>query len=207
MRHGLIFLPAFFLAAYLSGCTLPQPVTPPVPESHTATPAFGTTTTGLLRVSPSVTANPPTTPPAPTAIPTTTQPSVNPFPTLSSPSPRAFTPTASPRPATITPTFLPYPDTPDGVVEAFLEAYPDDETLMLRCLSKARRAALPPGGAGELLRVQGDLEGFVIQSATVQPNPPQAVVTAAIQAGGDEVQRTFTLIREQQGWVIEGISD
>lgn len=76
---------------------------------------------------------------------------------------------------------------------------------MLRCLSAARRSGLPPGEAGRVLLVQGDLEGYVILSATVLPSPPQAVVSAALKAGGDEVQRTFTLVREAQGWVIEGI--
>ena len=95
---------------------------------------------------------------------------------------------------------------PNDVVRAYLIAYPDDTASMLSCLSNSLRAALPAGGPGELLQVQGDVNGFVIQSGSQAPNPPQAAVLVALQAGGTRSLRTFNLIQENNKWVINSIT-
>ena len=99
-----------------------------------------------------------------------------------------------------------YPSSPVEVVQAFVEAYPDQRADMERYLSAAMRRALPGGGPGELLKVQGDVNGLLILSGSSIPNPPQAVVVAAIEAGEARVERTFTLIQENGVWVINGIN-
>jgi len=119
--------------------------------------------------------------------------------------------TATPPTASITPPaatsapVLVYPDTPEGVIQAFLEAYPDDTAGMLQYLGASLRASLPGGGPGELLNVQGDINGMLILSGSAVPNPPQAVFQVALQVGTEQVLRTFTLGQENGRWVITGI--
>lgn len=98
-----------------------------------------------------------------------------------------------------------YPPNPVDVVQAFVEAYPDQTAEMEHYLSAAVRRVLPKGGPGELLKVQGDVTGFSVLSGSSIPNPPQAVVVAAIEAGEARVERTFTLIQENGVWVINEI--
>jgi hypothetical protein len=98
------------------------------------------------------------------------------------------------------------PGDPNDVVQAYLIAYPDDTAGMLTCLSSSLRAALPAGGPGMLLQAEGDVNGFIIQSGSNVPNPPQAVVLVALQAGGARLTRTFNLIQENNRWVINSIT-
>ncbi len=113
--------------------------------------------------------------------------------------------------ATLTPspaasvTAIVYPDTPDGVIEAFVEAYPDDTADMLLYLSSSLRASLPAGGPGALLNLSGNVSGMIILSGSAAPNPPQALFQVALQAGSEQVQRTFTLGQENGRWVITSI--
>ena len=114
-------------------------------------------------------------------------------------------PPATDAPATtVTPAAI-YPDTPEGVVQAFVGAYPEDTNGMLQYLSASVLASLPAGGPGELLNVQGDVNGFLILSGSTVPQPPQAEVQGAFQAGTQLVQRTFNLVQENGRWVINGI--
>ncbi len=136
-----------------------------------------------------------TVPPGSTAAPTL--PPKSPPPTAPAPAASQAAPTQAPEGA--------YPASPVDVVQAFVEAYPDAIPEMERYLSKAMRAALPRGGPGELLKVQGDVNGFTVLSGSVVPDPPQALVIAAIQAGGARVERTFSLVQEKGLWVINGI--
>ena len=134
----------------------------------------------------------------------TLQPSVT--GTAFPPAAATFTPTVPGAPPAATP---PAGD-PNDVVQAYLIAYPDDTAGMLSCLSSSLRGALPAGGPGELLQVQGDVNGFVIQSGSQVPNPPQAEVLVALQAGigvgGTRSLRTFHLIQENNKWVINSIT-
>ena len=123
------------------------------------------------------------------------------------PAAATFTPTVpGSRPATPPGALPPPAGDPNGAVQAYLVAYPDDTAGMLSCLSRSLRAALPAGGPGELLQVQGDVNGFVIQSGSQVPNAPQAVILVALQAGGARSLRTFNLIQENNKWVINSIT-
>jgi hypothetical protein len=98
-----------------------------------------------------------------------------------------------------------YPAAPDGVVQAFVDAYPDDTAGMLHYLGASLRASLPAGGPGALLNVQGDINGMLILSGSAVPNPPQAEFQVALQVGAEQVLRTFNLGQENGHWVITGI--
>jgi hypothetical protein len=95
---------------------------------------------------------------------------------------------------------------PSAVVQAFLIAYPDDTLGMENCLSSTLKAALPAGGPGMLLQVEGDVNGFVISSGSEVPNPPQAVVMVDMVAGNSRLTRTFNLVKENDRWVINSIT-
>ncbi len=98
-----------------------------------------------------------------------------------------------------------YPLTPEGVVHAFLSDYELEPEHMIQYLSSARQANLPKGGAIELLRFNGMMEGFFIEAAAVRPDPPGADVQAAVRVGGQEVRRNFVLFKENDHWVIDRI--
>jgi hypothetical protein len=100
-----------------------------------------------------------------------------------------------------------YPSGPEDVVQAFLVAYQDDPDGMSHYLSNARLAQMPEGGAAALLNIGGTLEGFVIQSASVSQNPPEAAVTAALQVDGAKVLRVFRLGQQDKAWFIEEINE
>jgi hypothetical protein len=183
MKNNLRLALFVLLALSLSGCNLPQ---------------NGSTTvrTPVRQASPS------TLPPAAaTEAPVTT---LAPGSTDAAPAAAAtLAPTALPPAQTAT--AKAYPASPVAVVQAFVEAYPDQTAEMVRYLSAAVRAALPKGGPGELLKLQGDINGFTVLSGSAVPNPPQAVVVAAFDAGGARSERTFDLIQEKGLWVINGI--
>jgi hypothetical protein len=98
-----------------------------------------------------------------------------------------------------------YPETPEGVVEAFLEASQHDPMGMVQYLSPAQQQALPPEGPLGLLQIDAPIEGFGIDSAAMNPDPPAAMVVVAIQAGGEQYTRTFYLIRQNNAWFVERI--
>ncbi len=108
-------------------------------------------------------------------------------------------------PPSASPTAVVYPDTPDGVIEAFVESYPDDTADMLLFLSSSLQASLPAGGPGALLNLSGSVNGMIILSGAAAPNPPQAEYQVALQVGTEQVLRTFTLGQENGRWVITGI--
>ena len=189
------------LLVLLVGCNLPMPAAPKPTQaaaSPTAAAAQSVTLPATATAVPtaSVTATVPTT--TSTPLPTAT---ATPLPKPSATA--TALPTAT---ATLTATLRPYPATPEGVVQGYLKGYPDQAAEMLRYLSKALKSALPPGGPGELLRVQGDLQGFAIQSGAVSTNPPQARVEVALQAGGASTTRFFLLVQQGGLWVIDGIA-
>ena len=131
-----------------------------------------------------------------------------PTPTAALPSGTLYTVTPGEEPSVPPATAAPaavYPDTPEGVVQAFVGAYPEDTNGMLQYLSASLVASLPAGGPGELLNVQGDVNGFLILSGSTVPQPPQAEVQGAFQVGTQQVQRTFNLVQENGRWVINGI--
>jgi len=133
------------------------------------------------------------TPPPTSALPSGTISMVTPGEEPSVPPATAVTPAAV------------YPDTPEGVVQAFVYAYPDDTNGMLQYLGASLVASLPAGGPGEILNVQGDVNGFIILSGSTVPQPPQAEVQGAFQVGTQQVLRTFNLVQENGRWVINGI--
>ncbi len=96
-----------------------------------------------------------------------------------------------------------YPTSPEGVVQAFLASYSDQPGQMDSYLTQAQSAS----GAASMLGFDGALEGFVIDAAAVNPEPPAAVVSAAVKVGGAEIRRTFTLGKEDGQWKIETIAN
>ena len=146
--------------------------------------------------------------PQPTAqtlpAPQPTAKTTAPVPTI--PAPPGTPAPASPAAPTTRPGALPTPVSPSDVVSAYLIAYPDDTQTMLSCLSSSLKAALPSGGPALLLKAEGDINGFAIQSGSTSPNPPEAVVIVAMQAGNAQLKRTFNLIQENGRWVINSIT-
>jgi len=98
-----------------------------------------------------------------------------------------------------------YPTAPEGVVLSFLTSYQEAPDRMSSFLSTARRAQQPPGGATAMLQISGSLEGMVIQSAAVNPDPPTASIVVVIRAGGKDYPRKFVLTRDSTVWGIESI--
>jgi hypothetical protein len=98
-----------------------------------------------------------------------------------------------------------YPTAPEGVVLSFLTSYQEAPDRMSSFLSTARRAQQPPGGATAMLQISGNLEGMVIQSAAVNPDPPTASIVVVIRAGGKDYPRKFVLTRDSTVWGIESI--
>ncbi|NPV76400.1 MAG: hypothetical protein HPY59_08485 [Anaerolineae bacterium] len=98
-----------------------------------------------------------------------------------------------------------YPQTPEMVVNAFLTAYQDNPVEMSSFLGAARLLSMPEGGVNALLGVTGKLEGFAIQSAAVNPDPPEALLEVGLAVDGSEMRRRFHLSFENGRWVIENI--
>jgi len=114
----------------------------------------------------------------------------------------------TPLPAeTLEPAGLPaaYPDTPEGVVEAFLQLTQEDPRLMIAYLSRRAQDDLPPGGALDLLGLDGPVEGYLVESAAASPDPPAAVVQIAALSGGREYRLSFELVQEGSVWVIDRV--
>jgi len=98
-----------------------------------------------------------------------------------------------------------YPTTPEGVVHSFLITYQEAPDRMSNFLTATRRSAQPPGGASSMLQISGSLEGLVIQSAAVNPEPPSAAIKVMIRAGGKDYSRNFLLTKENANWGIDAI--
>jgi hypothetical protein len=98
-----------------------------------------------------------------------------------------------------------YPTTPEGVVLSFLTAYQEAPDRMSNFLTATRRSTQPPGGATAMLQINGGLEGMVIQSAAVNPDPPTASIKVLVRAGGKDYPRTFFLTKDDANWGIDGI--
>ncbi|HZW02710.1 MAG TPA: hypothetical protein VFF68_02185 [Anaerolineaceae bacterium] len=98
-----------------------------------------------------------------------------------------------------------YPDTPEGVVVEFLASSQEDPRLMVQYLSPDRQEGLGPEGPLQLLEINAPIEGFSIDSAAVSPEPPAAIVSVVIQAGGEELQRAFYLMKQNDFWFIDRI--
>jgi hypothetical protein len=98
-----------------------------------------------------------------------------------------------------------YPTTPEEVVLSFLTSYQEAPDRMSNFLVPSRRAQQPPGGAGAMLQISGNLEGMVVQSAAVNPEPPTAAIVVIIRAGGKEFHRTFLLTKDASFWGIDAI--
>ncbi len=191
MRRFVWILAPVTILCLFTACNLPYAASPtpagPTPEASAtyftvATPEAATATQPAINI---VTLTPgvqPSAPPATATLPATSVPA---------------TATSAP--------VLVYPDTPEGVIQAFVDAYPDDTAGMLQYLSASLRASLPAGGPGELLNVQGDINGMLILSGAAVPNPPQAEFQVALQLGTEEALRTFDLDQENSRWVITGI--
>ncbi len=219
MRRPAWILAPVVILGLLAACNLPytaQPTTSgPAPEASAtsfsvATQEAATTTQPSINILTTTPGGRPSTPPEVTLSPAATMPSFvtfTPPATTTAPSAATDTPpatTTAPSAATGAPTLV-YPDTPDGVIQAFVEAYPDDTAGMLEYLGASLRASLPAGGPGELLNVQGDINGMLILSGAAVPNPPQAEFQVALEVGAVQVLRTFTLAQENGRWVITGI--
>ncbi len=98
-----------------------------------------------------------------------------------------------------------YPSNPEGVVLSFLTAYQESPDKMSSFLTGARRGQQPPGGAAGMLQINGSLEGMVVQSAAVSPEPPTASIVVIIRAGGKDYPRKFFLTKEASLWGIDAI--
>lgn len=96
-----------------------------------------------------------------------------------------------------------YPSTPEGVVQSFLIAYQESPDDMSDYVTGSRRSNFPPGGSVGMLQILGPLEGVLIKSAVVNPDPPFAAIVAIVKAGGIESQRQFILNKENDRWGID----
>ena len=98
-----------------------------------------------------------------------------------------------------------YPVTPEAVVYAFMNAFQKSPESMTAYLSQARLSQLPPEGPSSLLQLKDVLEGFVIQSGTTRKGRAVAQVLVGLKSGKKETRRVFTLVLENERWVINGI--
>jgi hypothetical protein len=98
-----------------------------------------------------------------------------------------------------------YPSSPEMVVQTFLTAYQEAPDQMNQFLSASRLQQLPPGGAVGMLNINGSLEGSMIDSAAVNPDPPMAAITVTMRVGGQDTTRVFSLIKEDGRWKITNI--
>jgi len=98
-----------------------------------------------------------------------------------------------------------YPATPEEVVKAFVSLYPDNPEQMRQYLSSNLISKLPKGGPIALLKFNGALSGFSIDSAAVNPDPAGAIIKVRVDVGGAVKNRTFVLVKEKEHWVIDAV--
>lgn len=94
-----------------------------------------------------------------------------------------------------------YPDSPEGVVRDFLIAYQEGTDDLAQYVM----GSLDNSGAVELLDINGMMMGFLIQSASVRPDPPGATIEVGISLGNEEVVRVFNLTKIDERWMIVSI--
>ncbi len=95
--------------------------------------------------------------------------------------------------------------TPEDIVYSFLTAYEDNPDEMILYLSKSMKESLPGGGIIELLGFNGMVEGLVFQSGSGSPDSDLAVVEVHLQINQQEVIRKFTLLKQNDTWLITAI--
>lgn len=99
-----------------------------------------------------------------------------------------------------------YPQTAEEVVDAFLVAYAEGEHRQMQTyLSQQQLTNLPASGAPGMAQLNGELDGFLIQSGSVSLNPPNAVVVVMLNLNGGQTIRVFQLVQENGVWKIESV--
>jgi hypothetical protein len=98
-----------------------------------------------------------------------------------------------------------YPTSPEGVVQAFLATHQVSVPDSLAYLSSGAQATLNAEQFAAVMQFGGPIEGFTIDQAAVNPDIG-AFIGVAIQVGGNELRRDFTLTIENGMWKIESIS-
>lgn len=93
--------------------------------------------------------------------------------------------------------------TPEFIVQAFMTDFQEAPLQLDGYLSTALRGLYPPEQRGDLLPVEGMIEGFAIQSAAITPET--ADIKVAIRSGEEEAILQFNLIKENGFWVIDSI--
>lgn len=98
-----------------------------------------------------------------------------------------------------------YPDKPEDVVQQFLAAYQQAPDQMKRYVSAEMLTKISEGGMADVLQLNGPVEGYIIQSASVSNDPPQAAVTVNLRAGGVDSTRIFFLAAPNGQWQIDAL--
>ena len=98
---------------------------------------------------------------------------------------------------------LDYPDSPEGVVRAFLIAYQEGAENLAQYVKGSSSGS----DAVYMLDINGMMMSFIIQSASVRPDPPGATIEVGINLGDQETVRVFNLAKEDEQWVIISIEN
>ncbi len=98
---------------------------------------------------------------------------------------------------------LDYPDSPEGVVRAFLIAYQEGAENLAQYVKGSSSGS----DAVYMLDINGMMMSFIIQSASVRPDPPGATIEVGINLGDQETVRVFNLSKEDEQWVIISIEN
>lgn len=98
-----------------------------------------------------------------------------------------------------------YPTKPEGVLRLYLGGYEEAPDRMVNYMSASLRQQTNSGGPAAALLVSGPVDGFTIQSATVNPDPATAEVRVDLSVGNQTLPRMFYFIKENGNWVISQI--
>jgi hypothetical protein len=98
-----------------------------------------------------------------------------------------------------------YPSTPETVVSGFLVSFQENAADWASYLSAGRLMDMPYGGAKELMGIDGRMEGFAIQAASV--NPPAAIIDVGLVVDGTSTERRFSLLLVNNRWMIDKIEE
>jgi hypothetical protein len=98
-----------------------------------------------------------------------------------------------------------YPSTPETVVSGFLASFQENAANWASYLSADRLMSMPSGGVTELVGINGKLEGFAIQAASV--NPPIAIIDVGLVVDGVSTERRFSLVLMNNRWMIDKIEE
>ena len=96
-----------------------------------------------------------------------------------------------------------YPDSPEGVVRAFLIAYQEGAENLAQYVKGSSSGS----DAVYMLDINGMMMSFIIQSASVRPDPPGATIEVGINLGDQDTVRVFNLAKEDEQWVIISIEN